>query len=168
MVVVRTQCLAHLSLSLSLLAAFGAVPGKQWLNQFKTSRFGLGTAEGRGLKHYDKFSAIKGSHLHAILDSLLVILQLSLLLFGISLAINIFMDQAVLGILMATMTSLGIVFYGWIFVTGVLNPKSPFQFGLTILTEASSMVSTFRVQSQRGNQRREVSEASRFGLSFRI
>ena len=41
--IIWIQVLAYASFSTRLLAAFGAVLGKQWLGHFKTSRFGRGS-----------------------------------------------------------------------------------------------------------------------------
>ncbi|KAG1720244.1 hypothetical protein EDB19DRAFT_1647257 [Suillus lakei] len=42
------QKIAYASLSMSLLAAFGAVLGKQWLGYYKSNRYGRGSQEERG------------------------------------------------------------------------------------------------------------------------
>ncbi|OAX34030.1 hypothetical protein K503DRAFT_835347 [Rhizopogon vinicolor AM-OR11-026] len=42
-----TQALAYVSLGFSLLAALGAVLGKQWLGYYKTKRFGRGSLADR-------------------------------------------------------------------------------------------------------------------------
>jgi len=132
--VVLIQALSYASLSLSLLAAFGAVLGKQWLGHFKTSRFGHGTMQERGLQRHLKVMAIEQWHLHVILDALPVLLQLSLFLFGASLAANIYLKQPALGLIVLAMTTMGGVFYLWTFWTGLRHPSSPFQVGFTNLT----------------------------------
>ncbi|KAG1823489.1 uncharacterized protein BJ212DRAFT_1296110 [Suillus subaureus] len=44
----RIQMAAYASLSMSLLAAFGVVLGKQWLGYYKSNRYGRGSQEERG------------------------------------------------------------------------------------------------------------------------
>ncbi|KAG1848418.1 hypothetical protein C8R48DRAFT_409973 [Suillus tomentosus] len=51
---VRIQLVAYSSLSMSLLAASGAVLGKQWLGCYKSNRYGRGSEEGRGKCRQEK------------------------------------------------------------------------------------------------------------------
>ncbi|KIJ53111.1 hypothetical protein M422DRAFT_242223 [Sphaerobolus stellatus SS14] len=131
--VLWTQALAYLSLGLSLLAAFGAVLGKQWLAQFKTSRFGYGTRSERGIRRYRKVKGIEEWHLRPILDSLPVILQLSLLLFGISLAVDLFsLNKGLSGVITALLV-FGIIFHAGTFILALKYEDSLFKIGLTII-----------------------------------
>ncbi|KAJ8580028.1 hypothetical protein M405DRAFT_88131, partial [Rhizopogon salebrosus TDB-379] len=50
-----TQALAYTSLVFSLLAAFGAVLGKQWLGYYKTNRYVRGSLEERCKQRHRKF-----------------------------------------------------------------------------------------------------------------
>jgi hypothetical protein len=56
--VLRIQTVAYASLSMSLLAAFGAVLGKQWLGYYKSSRYGSGSQEERGKHRQEKFDGL--------------------------------------------------------------------------------------------------------------
>ncbi|KAG2139293.1 hypothetical protein DEU56DRAFT_325785, partial [Suillus clintonianus] len=49
------QMIAYASLSMSLLAAFGAVLGKQWLGYYKSNRYGRGSQEERGKRRQETF-----------------------------------------------------------------------------------------------------------------
>ncbi|KIJ53078.1 hypothetical protein M422DRAFT_242181 [Sphaerobolus stellatus SS14] len=129
--VLWTQSLAYPSLGLSLLAGFGAVLGKQWLGHFKTSRFGHGTRAERGVRRYQKMKGIDEWYLRPILDALPFMLQLSLLLFGISLAINLFSVEKILGGIIGALVLLGMMFYACTFMLALAYPDSPFQLGLT-------------------------------------
>ncbi|OAX32877.1 hypothetical protein K503DRAFT_570972, partial [Rhizopogon vinicolor AM-OR11-026] len=62
------QTLAYASLSLSLLAAFGAVMGKQWLNSYKAAR-GRGTLQDRGLQRQRKLDGLEHWHLKKVLEA---------------------------------------------------------------------------------------------------
>jgi len=130
------QALGYLSLAFSLLAAFGTVLGKQWLGQYKTSRFGYGTLEERAIRRHQLFVGMEEWHFQRILDALPLMLQASLLLFGVSLAINIFTLNRMLGGLIITTIILGIMLYAWAFIIGLLRPTSPFQTGLTLITRS--------------------------------
>ncbi|KAH7908577.1 hypothetical protein BJ138DRAFT_340116 [Hygrophoropsis aurantiaca] len=79
-----TQSLIYASLAASLLAALGAVLGKQWLAHYCQSKFG--TSEQRALHRQAKSNALERWRFQAILAVLPVLLQISLLLFGIALS----------------------------------------------------------------------------------
>jgi hypothetical protein len=73
------QTLAYASLSFSLLAAFGAVLGKQWLCFYKLKRFGHGSLEERGKTRQQKFDSLATWHFDAVLHTFPVLLEISLL-----------------------------------------------------------------------------------------
>ncbi|KIJ53018.1 hypothetical protein M422DRAFT_242987 [Sphaerobolus stellatus SS14] len=107
--IIVEQALGYLSLSLSLLAVFDAVLGKQWLGYFKIYRFGHCTLKGRNVLSYERRAGIEQWHLHILLDMLPLMPQLSLLRFGISLIINVYTKHPILGslILALYITTLG-------------------------------------------------------------
>ncbi|KAG1894723.1 uncharacterized protein F5891DRAFT_1254640 [Suillus fuscotomentosus] len=74
------QTPAYASLSFSLLAAFGAILGKQWLRIYKLKRFGCGSLEEQGKNRQHKFDSLKAWHLDAVLQTFWKFL------FGISLS----------------------------------------------------------------------------------
>ncbi|KAG2040400.1 hypothetical protein BDR03DRAFT_1089823 [Suillus americanus] len=100
------QTLAYASLAFSVLAAFGAVLGKQWLHSYMTNR-GRGTLEERG--------------------TFLVLLQISLLLFGLSLSANMWVKQTTISSIIIFTTAFGILFYAGTILVSALRPDSPFQ-----------------------------------------
>ncbi|KAG1745045.1 uncharacterized protein EDB91DRAFT_1050244 [Suillus paluster] len=55
---IRIQMVAYASLSMSLLTAFGAVLGKQWLGYYKSNRYSRGSQEERGKHRQEKFDGI--------------------------------------------------------------------------------------------------------------
>ena len=121
------QTLAYMSLSSSLLAAFGAVLEKQWLGHFKTSRFGKGALIERCKRRQQKFDGLETWHFSAIIATLPILLQLSLLFFGVALAANIWTQQhTVASVVMAT-TAFGVIFYFFTLVASLKSPDCPFQ-----------------------------------------
>jgi hypothetical protein len=56
--ILRIQAIAYANLSMSLLAAFGAVLGKQWLGYYKSNRYGRGSEEERGERRQEKFDGL--------------------------------------------------------------------------------------------------------------
>jgi len=64
-----SQSSAYSSLCPSLLAAFGAMLGKQWFTHYNSSRVGHGTPEGRSIRRHQKLLGIQQWHLPALLNS---------------------------------------------------------------------------------------------------
>ncbi|KAH7930873.1 hypothetical protein BV22DRAFT_999868, partial [Leucogyrophana mollusca] len=107
--VIWVQILVYASLSISLLAALGAMLGKQWLGHF--NRLGRGPIDERGRRRQEKLSGLRTWHFDAVLEALPVLLQISLLLFGIALAANVWTQEpAVASIIVATIV-FGLTFY---------------------------------------------------------
>jgi hypothetical protein len=82
---VWTQALAYVSLSFSLLAALGAVLGKQWLGYYKTKRYGRGSLADRCKQRHRTFQKLQQWQLENVLQLFPVLLQISVFLFGLSL-----------------------------------------------------------------------------------
>ena len=121
------QTLAYASLSSSLLAAFGAMLAKQWLGHFKTSRFGQGALQERCQRRQRKFDGLEAWYFSAILATLPIFLQLSLFLFGVALAANIWtMQRRVASVIMAP-TASGVIFTFFTLVSSLRSPDCPFQ-----------------------------------------
>jgi len=134
---VWTQTLSYASLALSVLAAFGAVMGKQWLNSYKASR-GRGSLEERGMQRQEKLDGLKRWHLQTILGAFLILLQISLFLFGMSLSAKMWSQQTTIsGVIMST-TAFGVLSYGATIFLSMLRPDSPFQ------TPGSALVKAIR------------------------
>jgi hypothetical protein len=125
------QALAYASLAFSVLAAFGAVLGKQWLNSYKSAR-GRGTLEERGIQRQIKLDGIEYFRLQTVLQSFLVLLQISLLLFGLSLSANMWAQQTTIASVIISITAFGILFYVGTALVSALRPHSPFRSELFI------------------------------------
>lgn len=61
------QTLAYTGLSISLLASSGAMVVKQWLECFKTSRFGRGSLDERSRRRQQKLDGLETWHMNAII-----------------------------------------------------------------------------------------------------
>jgi hypothetical protein len=120
------QTLAYASLSFSVLAAFGAVLGKQWLNAYKAAR-GRGSLEERGIQRQRKLDGLEYFHLQTVLQGFLVLLQISLLLFGLSLSANMWTQQTTISSVIICTTAFGIMLYASTILVTMLRPDSPFQ-----------------------------------------
>ncbi|OAX33246.1 hypothetical protein K503DRAFT_663339, partial [Rhizopogon vinicolor AM-OR11-026] len=120
------QTLAYASLSFSVLAAFGAVMGKQWLNSYKAAR-GRGSLEERGLQRQRKLDGLEHWHLQTVLGAFFVLLQISLILFGLSLSASIWAQQPTIASVIVCATAFGILFYVATIIISASHPDSPFQ-----------------------------------------
>ncbi|KAG0699176.1 hypothetical protein DFH29DRAFT_62225 [Suillus ampliporus] len=120
------QTLAYASLSFSILAAFGAVLAKQWLNSYKAAR-GRGSLEERGMQRQIKLDGLEYFHLPTILQAFFVLLQISLLLFGLSLSANLWTQQTTISSVIICTTAFGILLYGVTIHVSLWRPDSPFQ-----------------------------------------
>ena len=135
--IIWIQALAYASLSTSLLSAFGAVLGKQWLGHFKTSRFGRGSLHERCKRRQQKLDGMESWHFSTIVATLPIFLQLSLLFFGIALAANIWIQQhTIASVIMAT-TAFGAIFYFFTVVASLKSPDCPFQTPVSTVIERS-------------------------------
>ena len=122
-----TTALSYASLSTSLLSAFGALLAKQWLAHFKATRSTHGSLPSRGVHRQRKFDVMQNSHFTTILDCIPVLLEVSLLLFAISLLGNTWYPyRDVAGVVLAA-TAIGVTLYFVTFSAAMLSPDSPFQ-----------------------------------------
>lgn len=119
------QCLMYASLSTSLIAALGAVLGKQWLGHF--TRCGRGPIDIRGRLRQQKMDGLQTWHFSAVLEALPLLIQVSLLLFGIGLGASIWMQQPTIAAPVVLTMAFGALFYGAIVVSCIVSPTCPFQ-----------------------------------------
>ena len=113
------QALAYASLSFSVLAAFGAVMGKQWLNSYKAAR-GRGSLQERGMQRQRKLDGLDYWQLQAVLKAFLLLLQISLFLFSLSLSAHMWVEQTTISSIIVCITAFGVLFYGvTVFVSGL-------------------------------------------------
>jgi hypothetical protein len=124
---IRIQSIAYASLSFSLLAAFGAVLGKQWLGYYKSHRYGRGSQEERATRRQEKFNGIVAWYFDAVLQSFPVLLQISLLLFGIALSANMWSQQHTIAWVIIATTVFGFMFYSLTVMAALVSPACPFQ-----------------------------------------
>jgi hypothetical protein len=123
----RIQMVAYASLSMSLLAAFGAVLGKQWLGYYKSNRYGRGSQEERGKRRQAKFDGLVTWYFDAVVQSFPVLLQISLLLFGIALGANMWYEQPSIAWVIIATTVFGFLFYSLTVMACLISPACPFQ-----------------------------------------
>jgi hypothetical protein len=139
---IRIQCIAYASLSFSLLAALGGVLGKQWLMYYKSHRYGLGSEDKRAKHRQEKFDGIDTWYFETVVQSFPILLQFSLLLFGIALGANMWYQQHTIAWVIIVTTVFGFLFYSLTVMAALVSPACPFQ------TPISTILRMLRVDSK--------------------
>ena len=124
--IVQVQAILLASLSISLLSAFLAMLGKQWLNRCTPINM-RGTIIERSQYRQRKLDGIVNWYFDHVMESLPLMLQAALLLLGCALSrylweINTTVASVVLGV-----TSFGVLFYIFIVVAGAASVNCPYQ-----------------------------------------
>ena len=123
---VHVQSILFASLVVSLLSAFLAMLGKQWLNRYASTDI-RGSAVERSHNRQRKLDGIVKWYFDHVMESLPLMLQAALLLLGCALSrylwdISITVASVVVGV-----TSLGFAFYVFIIVAGAVSDSCPYQ-----------------------------------------
>jgi len=121
------QAFAYASLAFSLLAAFGAVLGKQWLSYYKTNRYVRGSLEERCKQRHRKFQGLETWKFEHVLQTFPDLLKISLFLFGLSLGSAMWSHQQTIFILIITTTGCGFLCYALTIIAAIKYPDCPFQ-----------------------------------------
>jgi len=121
------QGIAYASLSMSLLAAFGAALGKQWLGYYKASRYGHGSLEDRGRRRQMKMDGLNVWYFDAVVQSFPMLLQFSLLLFGISISADMWYKQHSIAFVIIGTVVFGILFYFLAVLASLSSTACPYQ-----------------------------------------
>lgn len=124
--IVQVQVMLYASLATSLLAAFLATLGKQWLNQYTS------TGMWRAMDDYSherqhRLSGIVAWKFVYTMESMPLMLQISLLLLGCALSLYLWKIDPTISFVTLTMTSLGVLFYIFIVVAGAVSHSCPYQ-----------------------------------------
>ena len=123
--ITTTSCLMCASLLVSLLAAFIAMLGKQWLNRYLRNTGG--SMIERCGDRQRKLEGLERWPFHSFVESLPMMLQLALLLLACGLCRQtISINTSVAGVLI-TLTTLGVLFYLGIVIAGTSSYACPFQ-----------------------------------------
>ena len=117
----------HASLATSLLATFGAVLVKQWLGHFKMTRFEGNDLPERCKRRQLKLDGLKRWRFNTVVSILPILVQLSLLFFGIALSANIWtQEHTVASVIIATM-AIGVFFNFFTVMASLTSVDCPFQ-----------------------------------------
>jgi len=124
--IVQVQAILFASLAASLLSAFLAMLGKQWLNRFVSTNV-RGTAIERSQNRQRKLDGIVTWYFDHVMESLPLMLQVALLLLGCALSRYLWGINITVASVVLTVTSFGIIFYIFIIVAGTAFESCPYQ-----------------------------------------
>ena len=124
--IVQAQAILYASLAISLVSAFLAMLGKQWLSRYK-SIDKRGPAIERSHDRQRKLDGVIVWFFDYVMALLPLLLQAGLLLLGSALTrylweVNIIVASVILGI-----TSTGVLFYLFIVIAGTISKSCPYQ-----------------------------------------
>ena len=123
--IITTSDLLYSSLLMSLLAAFVAMLGKQWLNRYL--RHTGGSMVERCGDRQRKFDGLEKWPFHLFIESLSIMLQIALLLLTCGLARYMWSINTSVARVIIFFTILGTVFYIGILIAGTSSYECPFQ-----------------------------------------
>jgi hypothetical protein len=129
--IVRVQAIPYSSLSASLLAAFVAMLGKQWLNRYASVE--RGSIIDRGRQRKRKMDGMVAWKFALVMESLPLMLQHALLLLGYALSDYLFfINKAVAGVIIG-FTTFGLLFYSLVISAVTFSYDCPFQVPLSLI-----------------------------------
>ncbi|KAJ7719284.1 hypothetical protein B0H16DRAFT_408107 [Mycena metata] len=148
-IIVIVQCLLYASLLTTLLAAFLAVLGKQWLMYYQAAG-SRGTIQERGLERQHKFDGLVKWKFEAVLQAFPLLLQLALLLFTSSISLYLWTVHHSIAILVTFLTALGLSSYIVLLGSATIFSDCPFQTPLGPLLRQVPGIFLNTAQSIRG------------------
>ena len=123
--IVTAACLMCASLLISSLAAFVAMPGKQWLDRYL--RNSGGSVIERCGDRQRKCDGLEKWSSHFFVEGLSLMLQAALLLLACGLCRYMWSVNASVAYTLISLTGLGVVFYVGILIAGTSSYACPFQ-----------------------------------------
>ena len=123
--IVTVTCLMYASLLISLLVAFVAMLGKQWLNRYM--RNSGGSMIERCGDRQRKCDGLEKWPLHFFVESLPVMLQVALFLLACGLCRHMWSINAPVVYTLISLTGIGVLFYIAVVVAGTSSYSCPFQ-----------------------------------------
>ena len=124
--IVQAQAMLYASLAASLLSAFLAMLGKQWLNRYASIEM-RGTAIERSQNRQRKLNGIVVWYFDHVMEALPLMLQFALLLLGCALSRYIWGINATVASVVIVVTSFGVICYAFILVAGTASMSCPYQ-----------------------------------------
>jgi hypothetical protein len=123
---VHVQTILFASLAASLLSAFLAVLGKQWLNRYASIDM-RGSAIQRSQNRQRKLDGIVTWYFNHVMEALPLMLQIALFLLGCALSRYFWEINVTIASVVLAVTSFGTIFYVFILVAGTASESCPYQ-----------------------------------------
>ena len=123
---VRVQAILYASLVASLLSAFLAMLGKQWLNRYASIDM-RGSAIQRSQNRQQKFDGTVAWRFDFVMESLPLMLQGALFLLGCALCLYLWDVDTTVASVVLGVTLFGVVFYAFIVIAGTASVSCPYQ-----------------------------------------
>ena len=139
--VVQAQCIFYATLSATLLAAFLAMLGKQWLSQYKQNET-RGPVADRSRLRERKLTGLRTWKFHIIMESLPLILQCALVLLGFALSRYLWGVNRSISSVVISFTCFGFLFYTFIATASLLSFDCPFQTPFSLLAHSAIGLAT--------------------------
>lgn len=127
---IRVNSCLSASLACSLLAAFGAVMAKQWVLHYTRST--VGTLETQGRLRQQRLNGVKKYRFRYAVESLPILLQLSLILFFIGLLDYLRSLNSTVAYVVLAFSIAGVVVYVVTVFMASIDPRCPFQTPVSI------------------------------------
>ena len=124
--IIQVQSILYASLAASLLSAFLAMLGKQWLNRYASTDM-RGTVIERSQNRQRKLNGVVAWYFYHVMESLPLMLQTALLLLGCALSRYLWEVDTTVASVILGVTSFGVVFYLFIVVAGAASVSCPYQ-----------------------------------------
>ena len=124
--IIHVQSILYSSLAASLLAAFIAMLGKQWLNRYSQNDM-RGSVIDRSRHRQRKMNGMVTWHFDFVMESLPLMLQAALLLLGYALSDYLFFVNKTVASVIIGFTSFGLLFYLLVVSAATLSYNCPFQ-----------------------------------------
>jgi len=128
---VVVQSLFYASLAISILAAFLAMLGKQWVNRYTRNRGGPAADKSRDRQR--KLDGLEEWYFYMVIESLPVMLQFAVLLFGCALPLYLWTISRVVAGVVLGFTLAGIIVYAFFTLIAIFYCNCPYQTPLSII-----------------------------------
>ncbi|KAF9642514.1 hypothetical protein BDM02DRAFT_3105553, partial [Thelephora ganbajun] len=123
--IVTVQSLLYASLATSLLAAFLAMLGKQWVNRYVRNHGGSAAEKSRDRQR--KLDGLKKWHFNFVIESVPVMLQLALLLLWVALSLYLWPISRTVAVVILTFTIFGAASYVFFTFATMFYYDCPYQ-----------------------------------------
>ena len=123
---VNVEAILFASLAASLLSAFLAMLGKQWLNRYASTEM-RGSVIERSQNRQRKLDGIVAWYFDHVMESLPLMLQVALLLLGCALSRYLWEISRTIASVVLGVTSFGLLFYLFILIVGTAWESCPYQ-----------------------------------------